>query len=132
VVNWINCFPMPQPDGRTRAVHGPSLWAETVVVTLVQGYRLFFKAWVGNVCRYEPSCSSYMLQAVQQHGAGHGVRLGVWRIMRCNPWCRGGCDPVPERDPASARIKLFTRLLADTDGAAPHADARADLTKDQR
>jgi putative membrane protein insertion efficiency factor len=123
---------MPQPEGRNRAVQGPALWAEKLVLALVQGYRLFFKAWVGNVCRYEPSCSSYMVQAVQRHGAGRGVRLGVWRIMRCNPWCRGGCDPVPEHDQASTGSKLFTHLWADADNVAPHADARTDLTKERR
>lgn len=48
-------------------------------------------------CRFAPTCSTYMLQAVERFGVLHGVRLGVWRILRCHPFTRGGLDPVPER-----------------------------------
>jgi uncharacterized protein len=65
------------------------------LIALVQAYRLLFRHWVGPVCRYEPSCSTYALQALQQHGAWRGGRLSAWRVMRCNPWCLGGHDPVP-------------------------------------
>jgi putative membrane protein insertion efficiency factor len=88
-----------------------------VLLALVRGYRLFFKAWVGNVCRYEPSCSSYMLQAVQRHGAARGAALGTWRILRCNPWCQGGCDPVPEHLTKPGH-GLFSRLAAGPQGQA--------------
>lgn len=47
-------------------------------------------------CRFEPTCSTYMLQAVERFGTFHGVRLGLWRILRCHPFTRGGFDPVPE------------------------------------
>lgn len=48
-------------------------------------------------CRFTPTCSQYFIEAVQLHGALKGSALGVWRILRCNPW--GGCghDPVPPR-----------------------------------
>lgn len=48
-------------------------------------------------CRFTPSCSTYFIQAVETHGAVKGAALGIWRILRCNPW--GGCghDPVPPR-----------------------------------
>lgn len=47
-------------------------------------------------CRFTPSCSAYFIRAVQVHGVVRGCALGIWRILRCNPW--GGCghDPVPE------------------------------------
>lgn len=48
-------------------------------------------------CRFQPSCSEYMIQALEQHGVMKGLVLGVWRILRCNPLCRGGFDPVPPR-----------------------------------
>lgn len=76
---------------------------------LVQGYRLLLKPWLGNACRFEPTCSAYALQALQQHGALRGAALSGWRILRCNPWCDGGCDPVP----AAGTRGLFTRLVAD-------------------
>jgi len=76
-----------------------------VLIAAVRGYRLFLRPWLGNVCRFEPTCSSYALQALQQHGAGAGAYLAARRILRCHPWCDGGCDPVPDAPPS-----LFTRL----------------------
>lgn len=46
-------------------------------------------------CRFTPSCSEYFLQAVENHGVCKGCCLGIWRIMRCNPWGGCGSDPVP-------------------------------------
>jgi putative membrane protein insertion efficiency factor len=90
------------------------LWAalislpQQVLLLLVRGYRLLLKPWLGQACRFEPTCSAYTLEALQRHGASGGVLLGGWRLLRCQPWCRGGCDPVPERHPLRG---LFTRLL---------------------
>ncbi|MCE5239821.1 membrane protein insertion efficiency factor YidD [bacterium] len=49
------------------------------------------------VCRFRPTCSEYMIQALQVHGVVRGLGLGLWRIMRCNPFVPGGDDPVPPR-----------------------------------
>jgi putative membrane protein insertion efficiency factor len=46
------------------------------------------------MCRFKPSCSEYMAQAIQKHGVMRGIALGCWRIMRCNPFSKGGFDPV--------------------------------------
>jgi putative membrane protein insertion efficiency factor len=77
---------------------------------LVHAYRLLLKPWVGNVCRFEPSCSAYALQALERHGAARGSVLSTARILRCHPGCDGGHDPVPDtfRFPGAG---LFTRLL---------------------
>jgi uncharacterized protein len=79
------------------------------LMALVNGYRLFFKAWLGNACRFEPSCSAYALQALEQHGAAKGAWLTGGRLLRCHPYCAGGCDPVPHevKNPAAG---LFSRL----------------------
>jgi putative membrane protein insertion efficiency factor len=61
----------------------------------VRGYRLLLKPWLGNACRFEPTCSAYALVALQRHGAWRGSVLAGWRVLRCHPWCEGGCDPVP-------------------------------------
>lgn len=45
-------------------------------------------------CRYEPTCSAYAVQAVERYGVLRGVVLAGWRLLRCNPFSRGGCDPV--------------------------------------
>jgi putative membrane protein insertion efficiency factor len=61
---------------------------------------------LGPACRFEPSCSAYAEEAVHVHGAGRGLALTVWRLLRCQPFARGGLDPVPppaER-PAPAAI----------------------------
>ena len=46
-------------------------------------------------CRFRPTCSEYMAQAIEKYGVVRGVGMGVWRIVRCNPWSKGGDDPVP-------------------------------------
>ncbi len=57
-------------------------------------YRRFVSPMLPPSCRYWPSCSEYALQAIQKHGVLKGGLLGAWRIMRCNPWSKGGIDPV--------------------------------------
>ena len=46
------------------------------------------------VCKYEPTCSHYAEQAIRAHGPVKGVAMAGWRVLRCNPWSRGGYDPV--------------------------------------
>ncbi len=46
------------------------------------------------VCKYEPTCSHYAEQAIRVHGPLRGVLMAGWRLLRCNPWSRGGYDPV--------------------------------------
>lgn len=49
-----------------------------------------------HTCMYSPTCSEYMLRAINNHGVLAGIILGGWRILRCNPFTKGGYDPVPE------------------------------------
>lgn len=76
-----------------------------LLMGLVKGYRLLLSPWLGSACRFEPTCSLYALQALEQHGAAAGSYLTLRRLARCHPWCEGGCDPVPAQSP-----RLFTRL----------------------
>ncbi|MGN1112854.1 MAG: membrane protein insertion efficiency factor YidD [Acutalibacteraceae bacterium] len=48
-------------------------------------------------CRFTPSCSQYAVEAISTHGAFKGSFMAIWRILRCNPFCAGGYDPVPEK-----------------------------------
>jgi putative membrane protein insertion efficiency factor len=83
--------------------------AQRFLIGLVKGYRLLLSPWLGNACRFTPTCSVYALEALQRHGAGAGTYLAAARIARCHPWCDGGHDPVPATPP-----RLFTRW-----GASP-------------
>lgn len=47
-------------------------------------------------CQFQPTCSEYTYQAIEKHGAIYGSIMGIWRILRCNPWAKGGEDPVPD------------------------------------
>ena len=69
-------------------------------VLLIRGYRAVISPLYGDVCRYYPSCSAYGLGSVQQRGLLVGTALTAWRIVRCNPWSRGGVDEVraPKHD----------------------------------
>ncbi|MDB5868380.1 MAG: hypothetical protein JWP96_712 [Polaromonas sp.] len=78
-----------------------------ILTGLVKTYRLLVSPWLGSNCRFEPSCSAYSLQALEQHGAAIGSYLTLRRLVRCQPWCAGGHDPVPPPNPAS----FFSRLL---------------------
>ena len=79
------------------------------LIALVLAYRLLLKAWIGSACRFEPSCSAYALQALERHGAARGSLLSAGRLLRCHPYCAGGCDPVPENFKNSVAA-LFSRL----------------------
>ena len=67
-------------------------------IWLIRFYRKFISPLKGKpCCRFTPSCSAYALEAFQKRGFFVGIALTVWRILRCNPYCAGGYDPVPEK-----------------------------------
>ena len=78
----------------------PSVTAR-VVMTILHDYKRFVSPWLPPACRFEPTCSEYMLEAVRRHGAARGSWLGVRRLARCHPWNPGGYDPVPDRSGGS-------------------------------
>ena len=73
-----------------------------LLVLFVKGYRHAVSPLLGaNKCRFEPSCSKYAIDALETHGAWKGFFLSLWRLLRCQPFCKGGYDPVPlPRDPS--------------------------------
>jgi putative membrane protein insertion efficiency factor len=64
-------------------------------VFLVRFYQTAISPFTPSVCRFEPSCSSYMIEALQKHGLFYGGFLGMKRILSCHPWGKTGYDPVP-------------------------------------
>ncbi|MGH9585212.1 MAG: membrane protein insertion efficiency factor YidD [Bryobacteraceae bacterium] len=67
---------------------------QRIVITALKGYKLAISPLLPSACRYYPTCSEYMMAAVQKYGAWRGVWLGVKRLSRCHPFHRGGYDPV--------------------------------------
>ena len=63
------------------------------VIGCVRLYQMTLSPIVGRQCRFRPTCSHYMIEAVEKYGAVRGTAKGLWRILRCNPFCRGGYDP---------------------------------------
>ncbi|RZL64456.1 MAG: membrane protein insertion efficiency factor YidD [Variovorax sp.] len=86
-----------------------------LLIGLVKGYRLLLSPWLGQSCRFEPTCSLYSIGALETHGAAVGSYLTLRRIARCQPWCDGGHDPVPSKAQcASGRAgALFSFLSSD-------------------
>ena len=74
-----------------------SRFASEALVLLVRAYQVVLSPIMGGACRFEPSCSNYMIQALRTHGPFKGTLLGVWRILRCHPFGAHGYDPVPPR-----------------------------------
>ncbi len=69
-----------------------------VLLKLIRAYQLALSPLLGPRCRFYPSCSSYAHSAIERHGLGRGMWLGMRRILRCHPFAEGGYDPVPGRD----------------------------------
>ena len=88
----------------------------TLLIKLVRGYQLLLSSWLGASCRFEPTCSTYAIQAMQRHGAAAGSYLAAARLLRCHPFCQGGHDAVPEHPPT-----LFTRFCKNPGSQVVHS-----------
>ncbi len=69
-----------------------------ILILLVRGYQIVFSPWVGQSCRFTPTCSSYAIDALREYGALRGSWMAIRRIGRCHPWHEGGHDPVPPKE----------------------------------
>lgn len=69
---------------------------QKLIIGLIRGYQYLLSPFLGAHCRYYPSCSSYAVTAIQDHGVFKGLSLALRRVGRCHPWHEGGYDPVPE------------------------------------
>lgn len=68
-----------------------------VPILLIRFYQLFISPLLGPSCKYHPTCSHYALEAYRQHNIFYASWLTVWRVLRCNPFSKGGYDPVPPK-----------------------------------
>ena len=78
-----------------------------IMIWLIGLYRKFISPLKPPCCRFTPTCSAYALEAFQKRGFFVGFALTVWRILRCNPFSKGGYDPVPEK---KVGVKRNTRI----------------------
>lgn len=72
--------------------------ASFILVGLIKLYRKAVSPFKIPCCRFSPTCSQYAIEAINTHGVIKGSALSVWRILRCNPFCKGGYDPVPPKN----------------------------------
>lgn len=98
-------MPSDAPSGRPAASDDPPLRAELrphsaarAILLLLRGYKILISPMFAGSCRFVPSCSDYMAEAVRRHGALPGVWLGLKRLARCHPFGSHGLDPVPGRE----------------------------------
>jgi len=91
-----------------------------IVHGLIRAYQLSFSMLLGRQCRYLPTCSEYLDEAIGRHGLCAGGFLGLFRLCRCHPWGGSGFDPVPEYVPNGARCFKPWTYIAET-----HPDASA-------
>ncbi len=72
-----------------------SLMIKRIFIFLIRVYQTWLSPLMGHQCRFAPTCSCYMITAIEKHGTARGIFLGLKRISKCNPWSKGGIDPVP-------------------------------------
>ena len=80
-------------DPSIEPTHATPLWRRAFLLP-VRFYQLAISPWLPGCCRFEPTCSQYFIEAVRRKGIVRGTLMGLWRICRCNPFCKGGYDPV--------------------------------------
>lgn len=80
-----------------KSAFSPRQLPQALLISLVRGYQRVVSPLLGPSCRFQPSCSQYAIEAIRMHGAAKGLLLTSGRLLRCNPCCDGGHDPVPEQ-----------------------------------
>ncbi|MCH5298508.1 MAG: membrane protein insertion efficiency factor YidD [Ruminococcus sp.] len=68
-----------------------------LLIKSIRFYQKNISAYTPPKCKYYPTCSHYAVEAIETHGALKGTALAAWRFLRCNPFSKGGVDPVPEK-----------------------------------
>ena len=79
---------------------------------IIRGYQKYVSPNLAPRCRYYPSCSEYGLRSIEVHGALKGTLLAIWRILRCNPWSKGGVDHVPDKGAWPAKPLGHAELMS--------------------
>ena len=67
-----------------------------LIIAAIKGYQLIISPLFPPACRFYPTCSNYSIQAIEKHGLTKGLLFSLWRVLRCNPFNKGGYDPLNE------------------------------------
>lgn len=89
----FDCFPQEDSE-KLSVMTSPLKW---LFIVLIRGYQLCISPYLGQNCRFYPSCSQYAIQAISAHGCLKGCFLTLVRLCKCHPFHPGGFDPVPEK-----------------------------------
>lgn len=76
-----------------------------ILLAMIKFYQAAISPYTPKHCKYIPTCSQYGVEAIERFGAIKGTALTVWRFLRCNPWSRGGYDPVPQKKDKARKLK---------------------------
>ena len=87
-----------EPSISRLSLDAPTRLLTLAVMGVLRLYRFAISPALPAACRFAPSCSAYALEAIETHGLGHGIVLGLKRVGRCHAWSSGGYDPVPARE----------------------------------
>ena len=85
-----------------------------ILLFFLKAYKKVISPILPPSCRFTPTCSEYAMEAITRFGAVRGTLLGAYRLLRCNPFCRGGYDPVPEKF-TFKRVKYTPSSHTETD-----------------
>lgn len=77
------------------------------LIWLIRMYQKHISSKTPPCCKYYPTCSNYGIEAIEEYGAFIGVFMTAWRILRCNPFSRGGYDPVRKRKKRNKKVKTI-------------------------
>jgi len=80
--------------GTKSGVKPPHSKMRFVLISLLKFYKAVISPWLPPSCRFTPTCSEYAREAIERHGALKGTGMAIWRLLRCQPFCAGGYDPV--------------------------------------
>lgn len=82
-----------------------------ICIKLIRFYQREISPGFPRRCKYHPTCSAYAVQSLQVHGFFKGLLLTIWRVLRCNPWSKGGVDRVPEKGAWPQKPLGYTELM---------------------
>ncbi|MCQ2092914.1 MAG: membrane protein insertion efficiency factor YidD [Fibrobacter sp.] len=90
---------MPQKESSklSNVLGGVRKVAEDILIAPIRIYQKIHPYFFHGVCRFHPTCSQYAIEAIRVHGIFKGLGFAIFRILRCNPFCKGGFDPVPPK-----------------------------------